>query len=149
MKSYLIEMFGTSLVITLVVELAIFFFWQWWKRKNRGAEEGKKGLQKRDIQEKNLQKKDIQKKVLLIFLVNLLTNPAAVLFCWLQGLYLPDFPEFVFQLGVEIAVVAVEAFVYYSFQEKEQWRIEGPIAFAISANACSWLFGVFCMLAGF
>lgn len=131
--SYLIEMFGTSLAITLVVELAVFVLWQWWKRRKRGAEECK-----RDLQEK-----DIRKKVLLIFLVNFLTNPAAVLLCWLQGLYLPDFSELVFQLGVEIAVVAVEAFVYCSFEEKEQWRIEKPVAFAISANACSWLFGVF------
>lgn len=134
MKNYLIEMFGISLAITLVVELAIFFLWQRWNRKKQRTKSFKK---------------DVQKKVLLIFLVNLLTNPAAVLLCWLGRLYLPDFPELVFQFGVEIAVVAVEAFVYCSFKEKEQWRIERPIAFAISANACSWLFGVFCMLAGF
>lgn len=130
MKAYLIEMFGISLAVTLGVESAMAFFWPGRKRKCAGTDMGKGCFGKR---------------LLLVLLVNLLTNPPAVLVCWLGRLYLPGFLRWALQIGVEILVVAAEAFVYRSFGEREQWRMERPVIFAVSANACSWLLGVLCM----
>lgn len=130
MKAYLIEMFGISLAVTLGVEAAMAFFWPGRKRKCAGTDMGKGRFGRR---------------LLLVLLVNLLTNPPAVLLNWLGRLYLPVFLQWALQIGVEILVVAAEAFVYRSFGEKEQWRMERPVAFSIGANACSWLLGVLCM----
>ena len=130
MKRYLAEMFAGSLAITLVTELAMAFFWI------RGS--GKRAVEK-------MREKDLGRRLLLVALVNLLTNPPAVLLCWLGRMYLPRLPEAAQQMAVELMVVGTEAFVYCSFWEKERWRIEKPAVFAIGANVCSWLLGVFCI----
>ena len=77
MSRYILEMFGISLGLTLLIELPIGFA--------MGMRE--------------------KKHILLMILINVLTNPAAVLLCWLG----------VAQIPVEIAVFVVEAGVYYWF----------------------------------
>ena len=111
-------MFGISLGLTILIELAVAVPF--------GMRTGK--------------------KILLALLVNVLTNPPAVLICWLLGRFLPEVPEIWLQLPIEAAVVAAEAFVYCSFAKEPQWEIHHPIALAVTANLCSWLCGV--MLSG-
>ena len=104
MAKYLLEMFAVSLLLTLVLELAVAWCM---------------GLQKgREIQ--------------LVILVNILTNPAAVLLCWLG---LP-------QLPVEVTVVAVEALVYICFAKDKKWNIPRPVRLAVLANGISWSAGL-------
>lgn len=80
--------------------------------------------------------------VLLVILVNVLTNPAAVLLCWLSRIYLPQVPQMPVQLAVETVVVSVEAWIYCSFAKEEGWKIEHPVFLSAAANLCSWLTGV-------
>lgn len=68
----------------------------------------------------------------LAVLVNVLTNPAAVL------LHLLGIP----QIPIEIGVVLVEWAVYRSFASEENWHIRHPAALAIVANGISWMVGV-------
>lgn len=101
---YLLEMFLISLGLTWLIELTIAAFF---------------GL--RD-----------KKSMLLVLLVNLLTNPAAVLICHLG---IPELP-------VELAVMAVEAFVYTSFSKDKRWQITHPVILSVSANVIAWFAGI-------
>lgn len=103
MIRYLLEMFGVSLALTLVIELAAGWIM---------------GLRSR-------------KKLLLIVLVNVLTNPAAVLICWLGA---PQIP-------VEIIVILAEAWVYFWFSKDPNWTISHPAWTSVIANGLSWLIG--------
>lgn len=101
---YLLEMFGVSLLLTLFLELPVA-----WMMGLRGKQ-----------------------YVLLVTLVNILTNPAAVLLCWLG----------VPQIPVEMAVVITEGVVYYRFSKEIIWRIDHPFRMSAICNAVSWLTGV-------
>lgn len=103
---YLLKMFGISLLLTLVIELATALLW---------------GLRSR-------------KQILLVILVNALTNPVAVLLYWLG---IP-------QLPVELAVVLTEALIY----KDPAWKIPRPVLLAIVCNAVSWGTGILISLIG-
>lgn len=122
MTNYLIEMFGVSLLLTIVVELTVVFLVSRVRFPLFGQRQGK--------------------GIALVVLVNVLTNPPAVLLCFLGRLYMPHVSELLMQLAVEIMVVAVEACIYHSFAKEPQWRINRPILLAVIANMCSWLLGV-------
>lgn len=122
MTNYLIEMFGVSLLLTIVVELAVVFLVSRVRFPLFGQRQGK--------------------GIALVVLVNVLTNPPAVLLCFLGRLYMPLVSELSVQLAVEIVVVAVEACIYHSFAKEPQWQIKRPILLAVIANMCSWLLGV-------
>ena len=107
---YLLKMFGISLVLTMVLELPLA-----WLLGLRGG-----------------------KCLMLAVLVNILTNPAAVL---LHHLGVPQIP-------VELAVVAVEAGVYLSFSKAEGWEIPHPVRLAVVCNLVSWLTGVLIQMMG-
>lgn len=136
MTIYLVKMFGGSLALTLITEvLVLSLFWGLaFRRKvpestsagNRPPAPGPRW--------DNL--------LLLVILVNVLTNPPAVLLCWLGRLFLPFSFRIPVQLAVEAAVVFTEVYVYHSFAKKPQWRVEKPVALAVTANLCSWLLGV-------
>ena len=79
-----------------------------------------------------------RKQLELVFLVNLLTNPAAVLLCWLG----------VAQIPVEIGVFLVEAGVYYWFSRDESWNIKHPVLLALVANLVSWGSGILIQMGG-
>ena len=82
------------------------------------------------IDEIDLQKN--KKLLLLVLLVNILTNPAAVLLHWLG----------VPQIPVEIAVVLMEALIYIWFSKDESWTVPHPVGFAVVANSFSWGVGM-------
>lgn len=83
-----------------------------------------------------------KKGALLVILVNVLTNPAAVLLSQLGKRYLWAVPGIVTELFLEALVVAVEACIYRSFAKSPGWRIDRPVRLAVTANVCSWLTGV-------
>lgn len=118
MGSYLIEMFTVSLALTIVVELAVAFL----LKRTEGARQAK--------------------YVLLVILVNVLTNPPAVLLCQLGKLHMPMVPEIFIELALEMLVVTVEAWIYRSFAKSPRWKIDRPVRLAVTANVCSWLTGV-------
>lgn len=99
-----LEMFGVSLLLTLILEIPIAFCF---------GIRGRKG-------------------VLLVILVNILTNPAAVLLCRLGA------PQIVVELGV----VAVESAVYLWFSRDKSWKIPHPVWMAVVCNGISWLTGM-------
>ena len=110
---YLIEMFGVSLLLTLIIEFAV----AWLFRIPFGRE------------------------WLPILLVNILTNPMAVLINWLITLYLPQMKTLWIQLPLECVVVVVEFLIYGSLS-KSGWSCKRPFLLALVSNAASWLVGV-------
>lgn len=113
MVMYLIRMFGISLMLTIAIELAAALLFGMHMRKN----------------------------MLLVVLVNVFTNPPAVLCNWLCRLYLPDYHRAAVQLAIEAVVITVEALIYSGFARDERWRIRKPVLFSLTANGCSWLAG--------
>ena len=110
----LISMFGISLILTLVIELAVVWIWGFRERK----------------------------ELCLAALVNVLTNPAAVFLAWLCRSFVGYGWYMILQCLIEIGVVAVEAVLYLQFSREEGWYIEKPIKLAIIANIVSWLTGI-------
>ncbi len=101
-----------SLLLTLLIEGLIAFLW------------GIRG----------------KKNFLVVLLVNVLTNPAAVLVYWLYQVYAGEHSLPV-QILIELAVVTVEAYIYRSFAEDDRFQIPRPIRLAIVANVFSWGIG--------
>ncbi len=120
MEIYLIRMFAVSFLLTVLIEIVVALLFRWRKRH----------------------------MLLLVILVNLLTNPPAVLICWLGRIYLPPLFSAPIQLFVELIVILTEAFIYYHFAKSPGWqdnRPLRPIRLAIISNMCSWLLGILCM----
>ncbi len=146
MKTYLVKMFGISLGLTVVVELIVAFVVRFCARHV-----GKAGCKTGDAESLALQNQQPglvwgskRHMALLVVLVNVLTNPAAVLLCWLGRMFLPSFFYFPVEILVEIAVVAVEAWIYRSFKDKPGWQIGWPILLSVVTNGCSWILGMVC-----
>ena len=121
-------MFAVSLLLTIVIELVVMHILLW-------------------LPERHLKRRRRlnPRTVLLAILVNILTNPLAVLLCWLGRMYLPSALYFPAQIAVEAAVVATEAYVYSCFAVKPEWGIKRPILLSCAANGCSWLLGMIIM----
>ena len=114
MVTYLLQMFGISLLLTLVIAVGIAFLW---------------GLREK-------------KTIFLTILVNVLTNPVAVLIYLLYQVYIGG--NFMpVQILIEIVVVWVEAYIYKSFAADERFQIHRPVQLAILANVLSWGIGRF------
>ncbi len=134
MTAWLIKMFVCSLIVTIIIEAAVAYC-----------------LRIRTI-----------KKLLLITLVNILTNPPAVLLHWLGSIYLQALPDLYLQLVIEIMVVVTEALIYQSFSnssvckvtadsksternrhlQTSQWYIPHTFLFSLITNICSWTAGI-------
>lgn len=115
MTVWLLKMFSIALIFTLIIELTTALFF---------------GIR-------------CHKVLLLILLVNVLTNPLAVLLHWLCSSYLPNITDIALQLGIEFLVIFTEALIYSSFSKKKDWKITHPILFSVIANICSWSVGCF------
>ena len=109
MARYLLEMFGVSLLWTLLVEGLIGFAWGFRRKKY----------------------------FLLIFLVNVVTNPVAVLSYWMYRVYWAG-PSMAVQIAIEVIVVLTEAWIYSTFSKEDEWNIPHPVLLAVIANAVSW-----------
>ncbi len=113
---YLIEMFGVSLLLTLLIEGIVSRLF---------------GLCRK-------------REMLLVILINVLTNPLAVLLYWLCIVYLQQLPMvgmFAIQLMIECTVVVSEALIYRGFS-KELPQIRHPFILSVTANGLSWLSGL-------
>lgn len=141
MNAYLLEMFLVSLLLTIVVELGVVFLCTW--GVHRMGAKSKKCLSagRRCRLPISLPAVCEKRGLLPVVLVNLLTNPPAVLLCWLARQYLPGMAGIV-QLAVETAVVAAEAYVFCSFAKEPRWGICRPVLLSVTANLCSWLTGI-------
>ena len=120
MEIYLIRMFTISFLLTVLIEIVVALLFRWRKRH----------------------------MLLLVILVNLLTNPPAVLICWLGRIYLPPLFSAPIQLLVESMVILTEAFIYCRFTKSPSWQDDRPlrpIRLAIISNMCSWLLGMLYM----
>ncbi len=155
MKGYLVKMFGISLGLTMVVELVVAFVVRLGikGRMHRGmkteqtSDGGRHGVSgvKDAFDHGSRDRPSLGSKrhmALLVVLVNVLTNPLAVLFCWLGRMWLPPFLSLPLELAVEAAVVAVEAWIYRSFMEKPGWGTGRPLLLSVATNVCSWTAGV-------
>lgn len=118
MSVYLIKMFGISLLLTIVVEgiVAVIF-----------------GVRR-------------ARSFILVLLVNILTNPAAVLVNWLLGVFVPGYGGLAWQIPIEVIVVVIEAIIYYNFSKDEEIDIKKPVLLAVCANLVSWLLAAAYML---
>lgn len=114
MALYFLKMFGVSLVLTVLLELAVLIALREYSKKN----------------------------AVLLILVNVLTNPAAVLAAWLMGQYFPEIPALAVQIPLEVIVVWTEGYLYHSFTEASGYDIRHPFRLAAAANAVSWGIGV-------
>ncbi len=76
------------------------------------------------------------RELLLVVLVNCLTNPLVVLLCWLvrAGTALPRFAA---ELPLEVLVVLAEGALY-----RQKSTMRHPWRFSLTANAVSYLSGV-------
>lgn len=110
MTGYLLKMFGISLGLTLLFEIPVGFLW------------GLRGW----------------KYLALTVLVNVLTNPPAVMFHWLG----------VPQVPIEIVVFLVEAGIYAWFSKDEKWLIRKPVLLSLTANGISWTLGILLSVGG-
>ena len=84
---------------------------------------------------------------LLIFLVNLLTNPAAVLLVFGLGLFAPQrippgFARHLMELPVEAAVVLAEGAVFRACSGRGVPVIRRPFRLSLFLNALSYISGV-------
>lgn len=114
MWSDIASMFVVSLMLTIIIECSVARVW---------------GLK-------------TKKEILLVLLVNVLTNPAAVFCIWICNGYLGSHYSFLYQCIIEFLVVVVEAKVYSDFAKEADWNIKKPLQFAIIVNLISWLSGV-------
>lgn len=126
MIKYLLEMFLISLILTIAIELVVIWLFS---RISRSMS-------------------FIHKKqgIFLVVLVNVLTNPPAVLICWIAGMYLGNVPAMIVQILTEAAVVVVEAWIYHIFAKEKQCDIRNPVVLSGAANICSWLCGIALMV---
>lgn len=119
MTGYILEMFGVSLILTLIIEMGVALLF-----KIRG----------RDL--------------CLVLLANVLTNPAAVLLAWLfrscgdtfggfGSIFGGVWPTILFYFLLEMAVVITEGWIY----RRRMDSLRHPLAFSLIANGCSFLIG--------
>lgn len=79
-----------------------------------------------------------RRSLLIVLLVNLITNPAVVLLYYLNYRYL-DLPQLPVIILLEVSAVTVEAFIYYRCDKNRNH----PILFSILLNAISYTVGIY------
>lgn len=82
-----------------------------------------------------------KKDLLLVILVNVLTNPPVVLLFWLAALH-TSINGWIIKAPLEILAVLIEAFYYKRYARD----IKRPFLFSLAANAFSFTAGVLIQL---
>ena len=82
-----------------------------------------------------------KKDLLLVIMVNILTNPAVVLLYWLSALY-TDINSIVAKAVLEICAVLVEGYYYKRYAQD----FKKPFLFSLAANGFSYFIGVLLQL---
>ena len=109
MHHELLVALATSLALTLIFEIVFFFL------------AGKRN------------KKDL----LLVVMVNVLTNPIVVLLYWLSVMY-TDWNKTIVKIPLELFAVLTEGFYYKKYAQS----FKRPFLFSLAANAFSFSIGV-------
>ncbi|MCL2323385.1 MAG: hypothetical protein FWC47_14935 [Oscillospiraceae bacterium] len=109
MNQNLISALAISLILTEVFEIGFFFL----------------------IGKRN------KKDMMLLVLVNVLTNPAVVLIYWMVFLY-TDWNTVVTKILLEVSVVLIEGYYYKKFGQD----FKHPFIFSAAANGFSYGMGV-------
>ena len=109
MNCELLIALALSLALTLALEIAFFFL----------------------IGKRN--KKDL----LLVLLVNVLTNPVVVLLYWLAALY-TDWDTSIIKIPLELFAILTEGLYYMKYGQS----FKRPFFFSLAANAFSFSIGV-------
>ena len=78
-----------------------------------------------------------KKDLLLVILVNVLTNPVVVLLYWLAAYY-TDISLIIVKIPLEVFAVTAEGYCY----KKYALELKRPYAFSLAANAISFLSGI-------
>ena len=82
-----------------------------------------------------------RKDLLLVVMVNILTNPAVVLIYWLAAIY-TDLGRVIVIVPLEILAVLTEGFYYKKYGDS----FKRPFVFSLAANAISYGLGVLIQL---
>lgn len=77
-----------------------------------------------------------KRDLLLVIMVNVLTNPAVVLLYWLAYLY-TDWNATIVKIPLELAAILVEGIYYKKYGES----FKRPFIFSLAANAFSFTIG--------
>ena len=85
-----------------------------------------------------LTRKRNKKDLLLLCLVNILTNPLVVLFYWLAVLY-TSLNSVIVKLILELCAIMTEAYYYKNYGEE----FRHPFLFSLAANIVSFGIGLF------
>ena len=85
--------------------------------------------------------KRVKKDLLLVILVNVLTNPVVVLLYWLSVLY-TDWNRTLVKIPLEIFAVLTEWYYYKKYGQ----TFKRPFVFSVTANAFSFTVGVLLQL---
>ena len=79
-----------------------------------------------------------KKDLLLLILVNVITNPAVVLLYWLTVIY-TEFNSSAVKTALELFAVLTEGYYFKKYGQDFKW----PLLFSFSANVVSFGIGVF------
>ena len=120
MNGELLYALGISLTATLILETG-FFLLAWALDKNCVL----------------LIKAHVKKDIILVVMVNVVTNPAVVLLYWLAALYTNLNTIFV-SAALEISAVLTEGYYYNKYGR----GFKRPYLFSVAANAFSFGVGV-------
>ena len=107
MAAFYLKMFGISLLLTLFIEMGLAY-----SLRIRG------------------------KSLLIVALVNILTNPAIVFLTWFFGIGFP------LEILPEICVMAIEGLIYFLFNKREGYEIKRPFIYSAVFNALSYGAGI-------
>ena len=78
----------------------------------------------------------------VVWLVNTLTNPAAVWLSWFLSIRLEGVPAIARQFPIEAVVFLAEALIYREFAKDPVFRIRRPVLLSLTANAVAWGLGL-------
>ena len=81
-------------------------------------------------------------ELIIVLLVNTLTNPLMMLYyTFIRGIF-SDEPGILLQLPGEIVVVITEAYIFKSMGKTEDYCFKHPILLSIVLNTISWMTGI-------
>ena len=116
----LLKTFAIALILTIIVEEVIAFFM------------GKR----------------TKLELIIILLVNTLTNPLMMLYYTFIRGQLPDAPKVLLQIPGEIVVVLVEAYVFKTMGKTKDYNFDHPLLLSIVLYTLSWMIGILLQMGG-
>ena len=139
MAGYFLRMFGISLGLTLLIEVSFFSAFD--LRQKRGL------FRSSCEEERDLSEDAGFRPLIVVFLVNVLTNPAAVFLCYVVQNVLPRSFYYPLQILIEILVVLTEGLIYRSFRGETR-SFRRPFLLSLILNILSYGTGLVLVACG-